>query len=224
MKLFVIGSDKVLACLKDFSLTEAGIQPIFNTKKVYSEKDVEEVFREEKNYCCFLTPNSSLTFHAFKAFSKNNPGAGIIAFSSRPESWLAKLVDERILVKDNLILVGTRDSDEGGKRFLEYNRVKNYSMREISFEEKREIADSIMSVARQWSKAYLLVNLEVLDPAFAPGASIKSPGGLSTRELLYFIHRIKMLRNIGMVQVTGYCEEVDELTARTAAKLVAELF
>jgi arginase family enzyme len=38
---------------------------------------------------------------------------------------------------------------------------------------------------------YLTIDLNGLDPAFAPGVSHPEPGGLSTRELLALIQRIK---------------------------------
>ena len=98
-------------------------------------------------------------------------------------------------------------------------------MKEISFEHLREVADSIMSVARHWSKVYMSIDIDVLDPAFAPGTGYQEPGGLTTRQLLYLIHRFKMLRNIGMADIVEVNpdKDVNDVTSKTAAKIAVEL-
>jgi agmatinase len=98
-------------------------------------------------------------------------------------------------------------------------------MKEISFEGLHEVADSVMSVARQWSKVYISINIDVLDPAFAPVVNTSEPGGMSTRDLLYFIQRLKMLRNTWMYDVVGFNpdKDVNDITSKTAAKLIVEL-
>jgi agmatinase len=226
MKLFSLDSGKIIEHLKDFSLTEAGVLPIFDIKELKSNADIEREIGEQKNYCCLLSEDSEVAYFAFKAFARNNPGSGMIVFSAQPgEGWLKRLIDEKILDKNNLILVGTRSFTKESRKFMVENNIKNFSMREISFEQHWEVTDGIMSVARQWSKAYISINLGVLDPAFVPGASSVEPGGLSTRELLYMIHRLKMLRNIGLAEVTCYSQEKDdnELTSKVAAKILVEL-
>ncbi|MBN2458650.1 arginase family protein [Candidatus Woesearchaeota archaeon] len=225
MRLFAIDSGGIIKQLKGFPLTEAGILPVFDVKELKDKNDAEKELADYKHYCCLLSEDSEVTYHAFKAFAKNNPGSGIIVFSSQPEAWLKRLVEEHILDKNNMVLVGTRSFNKESRKFMLENSIKNFSMREISFERHWEIADSIMSVARQWGKIYICINLDCLDPSFVPAATSQHPGGLTTRELLYFIYRLKMLRNIGMAQVTGFSQEKDdkELTSKVAAKLVVEL-
>jgi agmatinase len=225
MKLFTIGSGKVVEHLKDFSLTEAGILPVFDIKEV-DEASVEEEISKNTAYCALLGTDHSITYPAFKAFAKNNPGAGMIVFDAHPdEGYLANLIEQKILDKNNVILVGIRNMTKENKKFIDDNRIKNYSMKEISFEGLHEVADSVMSVARQWPKLYISISLDVLDPAFAPGTDKPVPGGISTRELVYFIQRLKMLRNIWMYDVVGFNPEndVNDATIKVAAKIIVEL-
>jgi arginase family enzyme len=173
-----------------------------------------------------IDTNHLITYNAFKAFAKNNPGAGMIVFDAHPdEGFLGSLVEQRILDKNNVILVGIRNISKEQKRLIDDNRIKNYSMKEISLEGLHEVADSVMSVARQWSKAYISINLDVLDPTFAPAVEKPEPGGISTRELIYFIQRLKMLRNIWMYDVVGFSpdKDVNGTTAKVAAKIIVEL-
>jgi arginase family enzyme len=226
MKLFTLNSKKVIEHLKDFPLTEAGILPIFDIKEIKDKNNIEKEIGENKAYCSLLGPDHSITYPGFKAFAKNNPGAGMIVFDAHPdEDFLGSLIEQGILDKNSIILVGIRSMAKEQKRFIDENRIKNYSMKEISFEALHEVADSVMSVARQWSKVYISIGLDVLDPTFAPGADKSEPGGMSTRDLLYFIQRLKMLRNIWMYDVVGFNpdKDVNDITAKVAAKILVEL-
>jgi arginase len=71
---------------------------------------------------------------------------------------------------------------------------------------------------------YVSVDLDVLDPAFAPGVSHPEPGGLSTRDLIRIIQALPRGRVIGAdVVELNPAEDLRDLTARVAAKLVKEI-
>jgi arginase len=74
------------------------------------------------------------------------------------------------------------------------------------------------------SPLYLTLDLDVLDPAFAPGLSHPEPGGLSTRELISLIQAIPAgtLVAADLVELNP-ANDVRDLTARVAAKLVKEI-
>jgi arginase family enzyme len=238
------GPDKIVEHLKDFHLSEKGYLPLFEVREIkINNSNLSEshsIIEQEVGKIDFPTVliggDHSLTYPAFKAFAKKNPGAGIIVFDAHPdlqenhkppthEDYLRVLIEEGTLDKENVVLVGIRNMSREEKKFIEDNRIKNYSMKEISFEYLREVCDSIMSVARQWSRAYISFDIDVLDPAFAPATGYHEPGGLTTRQLLYFIHRLKMLRNIGMTDVVEVNpdKDVNDITSKTAAKIVVEL-
>jgi agmatinase len=69
---------------------------------------------------------------------------------------------------------------------------------------------------------YISIDLDALDPAFAPGVSHHEPGGLSTRELLSVLHRVA--GPIVGADVVEYnpVRDVNGVTAALAAKLVKE--
>ncbi|KDO26897.1 hypothetical protein SPRG_07613 [Saprolegnia parasitica CBS 223.65] len=83
---------------------------------------------------------------------------------------------------------------------------------------------------------YISVDLDVLDPAFAPGVSHYEPGGLSTREVLSLLQDVKATTIVGAdivelnvardtgaghASVTG--QTSPGMTAMVAAKLMKEL-
>ena len=73
------------------------------------------------------------------------------------------------------------------------------------------------------SPLYISVDLDVLDPAFAPGVSHHEPGGISTRELLTIIQLIKA--NIVGADIVEYnpVRDINNMTAMVAYKVLKEL-
>jgi arginase len=70
---------------------------------------------------------------------------------------------------------------------------------------------------------YVSLDLDVLDPAFAPGVSHHEPGGLSTREVLRFLHGLQA--PIVGADIVEFNPERDlvGMTAMVAAKFVKEI-
>ncbi len=70
---------------------------------------------------------------------------------------------------------------------------------------------------------YLSLDLDALDPAFAPGVSHPEPGGLSTRELLDILQTLPSpLVGADIVELNPL-RDVHDLTARVAAKMLKEI-
>jgi arginase len=70
---------------------------------------------------------------------------------------------------------------------------------------------------------YLSLDLDVLDPAFAPGVSHHEPGGFTTRELISLIQTLPArLAGADIVEYNPVRDPVG-LTAATAAKLAKEI-
>jgi agmatinase len=70
---------------------------------------------------------------------------------------------------------------------------------------------------------YISIDMDALDPAYAPGVSHHEPGGLSTREIISVIHRVQT--GIVGADIVEYnpARDVNGITAIVAAKLIKEL-
>lgn len=70
---------------------------------------------------------------------------------------------------------------------------------------------------------YLSIDMDALDPAYAPGVSHREPGGLSTRQVIDLIHAIDQpIVAADIVEYNPRCD-ISNLTALAAAKLVKEV-
>jgi arginase len=70
---------------------------------------------------------------------------------------------------------------------------------------------------------YLSLDLDVLDPAFAPGISHYAPGGLATREVLDILHRLPCSPLGADLVELNPDRDLNGMTAMVAAKLVKEI-
>ena len=74
---------------------------------------------------------------------------------------------------------------------------------------------------------YVSVDIDVIDPAFAPSTGYKEPGGLTSRQFIYLIQRINKMRNLRAVDIVEINSEKDkqfnDITVKLGAKILAEL-
>lgn len=70
---------------------------------------------------------------------------------------------------------------------------------------------------------YISLDVDGIDPAFAPGVSHREPGGLSTREVINFIHNIDAPVIGADIVEFNPNKDIDNLTSQLCAKLVKEL-
>lgn len=237
-----LAPDKVIEKTKELFMSEEGILPNLDFDEVTAiDASSEEIngniyskaLSTLKNNVkpLFLGGNHSVTFPIVKAFSKIYPeNPGIIIFDAHPDALspddlLCALVDQNIIKKENIILVGTRNWDKSEIGFIRKNKIKHFPMREIAAEGIHEVSESLMAVAKNFKDLYVSIDIDVLDPAFAPGTGSMEPGGLSTRELLFFLSRLKRLQNLrafDLVEINP-AKDVKDMTAKVGAKILVEL-
>ena len=73
------------------------------------------------------------------------------------------------------------------------------------------------------SKIYISIDLDCLDPSFAPGVSVPSPGGLSSTDLIYLLNR-SLSGNVVGLDIVELCPDFDfnAMTASLAARILSE--
>ena len=92
--------------------------------------------------------------------------------------------------------------------------------------EVHELRDWDGAVPPVTGPVYVTIDLDALDPAFAPGVSHHEPGGLSTRQLLDSLRQIgasdAVVVGADVVELNP-TRDVNDVTAMVAAKIVREL-
>jgi agmatinase len=86
------------------------------------------------------------------------------------------------------------------------------------------VAEAIAYAQDRAPRVYLSVDIDVLDPAFAPGTGTPEPGGLSTRELLGAVRSISAAVDLCVMDLVEVSPPYDvaEITAMAAHRTVLE--
>jgi arginase family enzyme len=108
---------------------------------------------------------------------------------------------------DDVILVGGHYLSGSEREFLKARNIRFFSLHSVVQEGIANVCDALMECARGWPSLHVCISLSVLE----------LPGGLSVRELLYFLQRLRMLKNYSSANVIG---DENVLTAKLLSELV----
>ena len=124
-----------------------------------------------------------------------------------------------------VILVGTRCFEPEGLRMIESKKLTYFSSEEVLHRGPHEIGMEIQKQLQGAGQVYLSIDIDVLDPSFAPGTCIPEAGGLSTRDLISIIRLLDPLPVIGadLVEVSPSLDSSD-ITSFAALKIIMEIF
>lgn len=126
---------------------------------------------------------------------------------------------------ERTILVGTRCFEPAGRDFIAKHKMKVFPAYEVAERGMRVIADEINTRFSNLSNVYISIDIDVLDPAFAPGTGIPDAGGLSTRDIITLIRRLNVLPVVGadLVEVAPPLD-VSDITSFAALRIITEIF
>jgi agmatinase len=121
------------------------------------------------------------------------------------------------------ILIGTRAAEPEELNNASKSGLHIINPLDISELGALKVAEMIGSKT-QGSKIYISVDLDCLDPAFAPGVSVPSPGGLSSTEIIYLLKKIVSSRNVVGLDIVELSPDYDihGMTANLAARILSE--
>jgi len=178
-----------------------------------------------------LGGDHSITYSVFKTVNKNY---GLIIFDAHPdvqssdfvthEDYLRMLIEDNIIDPSKIILVGIRAGSKEEMDYLKNKGIVYFDINSILDLGLEEVCNLAMERALQWGGVYLSIDIDVVDPAYAPGTGYLEPGGLSSKELLYFLSRIKKMRNLKFVDLVEVNPKRDfnNLTLLLSKKIMEE--
>ncbi len=119
-----------------------------------------------------------------------------------------------------IMLVGTRDYTKNLIYAIRNSRIRNFSAKRIFEEGIKEVCDVVMENSREFSRLCIAVDLSVLDSSVLQG---NSAGGLASRELVYFLQRLKLLKNLRILLViVDDCDNTSASASGIVKKIIAE--
>jgi agmatinase len=171
-----------------------------------------------------LGGDHSVTYPVLRALGPLQPGLTVLHIDAHPDLYetfdgdrfshacpFARIMEERLAA--HLVQVGIRASTGDQQAQAARFGVETIDMRAWADGARPAIGGPV----------YVSIDLDGLDPAFAPGVSHREPGGLSVREVLSLLSALN--GPIVGADIVEYnpSQDVAGLTAPVAAKFVKEL-
>jgi arginase len=206
----------------------------FDAKDVFpvSDKEMTAAMIEESVFFLLshnLRPISlggdhSITYPIIRALSKKHPNLSVLDFDAHPDlydefggnryshaSTWARVMEEGLVKR--LVQVGIRTANGHQREQAIRFGVETYEMKDCRDTWELEFD----------SPVYLSLDLDALDPAYAPGVSHREPGGLSTRRVINLIHRVN--QPIVGADIVEFNPRMDwhGMTATVCGKLLKEI-
>ena len=216
-------------------LENVNIEDLGNTRHTVVASEMIDMVKKitaeivsKKKQLFILGGEHSITYGTYTSFPKET---GYVVFDAHYDlrdefadiklshaSYLRRIVEER--GSENILHVGARAFVKEELEFLTANKIKTISDREIRDGKGPNILKDHIST---FDTLYSSFDLDVLDPAFAPGVGNPEAVGITSRELFDMIHTFDETNVIGadIVELNPYHDNGS--TASLAAKIISTL-
>lgn len=185
-----------------------------------------------------LGGDHSIALPMLRAAAKVHGPVAVVHFDAHLDTWdtyfgerlthgspFRRASEEGLIVKGASVHIGTRgpiysESDLTADRNLGFTPIHIQEFHRKSID---EITNTIHQLIGE-HPVYISVDIDVLDPAFAPGTGTPEPGGMTSRELLEILRSFASA-NVVSADVVEVAPAYDhaEVTALAASSVVYEL-
>ena len=171
-----------------------------------------------------LGGDHSITYPVIKALAKKHDNLTILHLDAHPDLYdelldnphshacpFARIMEQRLAVR--LVQVGIRTLNQHQAAQAERFGVEVHEMRHWQPEQPLNLDGPL----------YISIDLDALDPAYAPGVSHHEPGGLSVRDVLQLLQSIEVPVVGADIVEYNPSRDINQMTAMVCAKLYKEL-
>lgn len=217
----------------EIDLETVNIEDLGNTTQTVSPSEminmVKKVTTElvlRKRQLFILGGEHSITYGTYSSFPKET---GYVVFDAHYDlrdeyantklshaAYLRRIVEDR--GADNILHVGARAFVKEELEFLKENNIKTISDRQIREGKGPGLLEEFVS---SFNSMYTSFDLDVLDPAFAPGVGNPEAVGITSRELVDLIYSLKDTKVSGVDIVELNPQYDNGSTASLAAKIIS---
>jgi agmatinase len=171
-----------------------------------------------------LGGDHSITYPIIKAASRVHPALSILHFDAHPDLYhdfrgkalshaspFARIMEGKLV--ERLVQVGIRTMNGHQRQQAETFGVEVIEMKDLTDDFEPAFDTPV----------YVSVDMDALDPAFAPGVSHREPGGLTTRQVIRLIQSINA--PVVGADIVEFNPKMDPtgITAIVCAKILKEL-
>ena len=190
-----------------------------------------------RHHCVFLGGDHSVTLALLRAAKAQHGPLALVHFDAHCDTWqdhfgepsghgtwTYEAIQEGLVSPQHAVQIGLRSSGERAAR--EYVQAQGgmiFPARQLRGLDGAALQPVVEQITARLGQrhCYLTLDIDCLDPAFAPGTGTPEPGGLSSSQVLTLLESLAGLNMVGMdcVEVAPAYDHA-ELTSNVAATLV----
>jgi arginase len=134
--------------------------------------------------------------------------------------------DHRKVDPKNVVMIATRDLDEGERRNIRKHGVNVFSMEDIDKYGMARTITRALSKLRQVDMVHVSLDLDAIDPSVAPGVGTPVKGGLNYREahlIMETVHEHGIMTSMDVLEVNPILDDRNQ-SAEFAVELIQSAF
>lgn len=189
------------------------------------------------HHCVFIGGDHSVTLPLLRALKKQHGPVALIHFDAHCDTWVDhfgepsghgtwtyEAIQEGLVDRSKTVQIGIRSSGERAAR--EYVKDQGgliFNARDLRGKDGSQLGPIMDAIKARIgdTPCYLTLDIDCLDPAFAPGTGTPEPGGMSSSQVMTFLEDLAPLNFVGMdcVEVAPAYDHA-ELTSNAAAQFI----
>jgi len=190
-----------------------------------------------KHHCVFIGGDHSVTLPLLRAARAQHGELALVHFDAHCDTWqdhfdepsghgtwAYEAIAEGLVNPAKTVQIGLRSSGERAAReYVQDQGGLIYTARQLRGLDGAALLPLIGQILDRLGNrpCYLTLDIDCLDPAFAPGTGTPEPGGMTSSQVLTFLEALAPLNMVGMdcVEVAPAYDHA-ELTSNAAATLI----
>lgn len=185
-------------------------------------KKISELLKKNKPIIS-IGGNHSITLPIVQSFSEKYKDIGVVLIDAHPDCQkdyfpFGDVIPKMVKQEIPIVMIGLRNWSQDEYNFLIEKKIpflqaKNFELNKALQLIKNELLGK---------KIYVSLDIDAIDPGFAPGTGCIEPCGLTSRDVLELIKKIDNKIGLDLVEINPG-KDINNITVNLGAKLIFEV-
>jgi len=175
----------------------------------YYRNRAESLFADTFAPFITLSGDNSCSFETVRIVASHVRHVSLVVFDAHPDAcdsshdphadWVRRLWHEDLVMPEKTVFFGIRDAEEAEIQYVKKQKATVVTMDDIYFPDNGVLEYVLNLAMSQYTSSWqpfsahglvIIVDIDVLDPAYAPGTGVLRAGGLHVRHVLRIIRKL----------------------------------
>jgi agmatinase len=199
---------------------------IQESEQILYDKAKEIFSNKEKSL--IIGGDHSITYPLLQAFQEQNKNPFLIIFDAHAdcmppqkepthEEFLRAIIEDGF-PSEKIILIGARKIEAEESKFLSSHNIKIFQ----TIYDMESCADYITEKANG-KDLYVSIDIDAIDPSFAPAVNYPEPNGLTSKEFFYIFNRLLKIKSLKAIDIVEAVPEKDKNFDYRTLRLITKI-